>query len=223
MESFEKNIKDIQGEVEKIFNLESSGHDIFHLKRVLSLAMLIQKKEGGDKTVIAVAAFLHDIHRIIQNETGKYCSPKESLPKVLDILKKTDLSDEKVKRICSCIEFHEEYDFTKTGKTVYDIETLVVQDADNLDAMGAVGIARLFSYGGAHNISIWKPDVSLSSGDWEEASSYKSASQIHHIYEKLLKLKDNMNTKTAKNIALKRHKFMKEFLKEFFKEWAGKQ
>ena len=220
MESVEKTIKKIESEVKRIFISESSGHDIFHLERVLKLAMHLQKEEGGNEMVIAVASFLHDIHRIIQNETGKHCSPKDSLPKVLEILGKTDLSEDKIIKICHCIEFHEEYGFSKGGKTVNDIETLIVQDADNLDAIGAVGIARVFAYGGANGIPIWIPGIPLESGQWEE-SNYKSASQIHHFYEKLLRLKNNMNTKTAKKMAAKRHKIMEDFLKEFFKEWKG--
>ena len=96
-----------------------------------------------------------------------------------------------------------------------------MQDADNLEAMGAIGIARVFAYGGAHNIPIWVPEIPLPKGNWND-SSPKSASQIHHFYEKLLRLKDNINTKTGKEMAGKRHKILEDFLENFFKEWEGK-
>lgn len=229
MEKIQEIIKKLEKEILELFNYENSGHDIYHLKRVLNLALGIQDKEGGDKLVIAVAAFLHDIHRIIQKETGKFCSPKDSLPKIKEILEKinpvrkggfsngVNLPEDKIEKILHCIEFHEEYDFSEKGKTVKDIETLIVQDADNLDAMGAVGIARLFTYGGAHNIPIWVPEIPFCREKFEESEN--DISEIHHFYSKLLRLKNNMNTKTAKKIAEHRHKFLEGFLEEFFKEW----
>lgn len=220
MEKVRKTIEYLSREVKKLFSSESSGHDIYHLERVLNLALSIQKKEGGDKVIIAVAAFLHDIHRIIQKETGKYCSPKDSLPRIKIILEKVDLSDEEINKILHCIESHEEYDFSEHGKTVKDIETLIVQDADNLDAMGAVGIARAFAYGGANGVPIWIPDIPFDRETFED--SEEDPSEIRHFYSKLLKLRNNMNTKTAKNMARKRHEFLEGFLDEFFKEWKGK-
>ncbi|NOQ55701.1 MAG: HD domain-containing protein [Nanohaloarchaea archaeon] len=150
----EKIIRQLEIEVKGLFHKDSSGHDFHHLKRTLSNALVIQKKEGGDELIIAVAAFLHDIHRIIQNESGTFCSPKDSLPKVKAILDRTILTEAQKDKVLYCIEFHEEYNFSENGKTVDDIETLILQDADNLDALGAIGIGRTFSYGGANNISL---------------------------------------------------------------------
>ncbi|MBU0667130.1 MAG: HD domain-containing protein [Nanoarchaeota archaeon] len=214
-------IQQLEEEIKALFHKDSSGHDIYHLKRTLNNALTIQKKEGGDKLVIAVSAFLHDIHRIIQNETGSFCSPKNSLPKVKDILDKTTLTEDQKAKVLHCIEFHEEYDFSENGKTVNDAETLVLQDADNLDAIGAIGIGRTFSYGGSNNVTMWIPEKPFDRNTYEE--SEKDPSTIHHFYSKLLKLKENMNTKTAKNMARKRHKFMELFLQEFFDEWNGKK
>lgn len=216
-----KIIKTLENEITGSFIGETSGHDIYHLKRVLNLALLLQKKEGGDKLVIVVASFLHDLHRIIEKETGKFCSPKDSLPKVKEIINKIKLSDEQEKKVLHCIEYHEEYNFSKKGKSVSDIETLVIQDADNLDAMGAVGIGRTFAFGGAHSVGMWLPESPFKRKHFDE--NKKDISTIHHFYSKLLKLKDNMNTKTGKNIANQRHKFMELFLKEFFDEWDGKK
>ncbi len=220
MTMLEKIIKQLEKEVRKLFHKESSGHDIYHLKRTLTLALNIQRKEGGDKLVIAVAAFLHDIHRIIQKETGKYCSPKKSLPRVRELLDKVKLSEEQKKKILHCIEFHEEYDFSKKGKTVNDLETLIIQDADNLDAIGAVGIARAFSFGGAYKLPMWIPEKPLKRRIYD--ATKHDPSEVHHFHNKLFRLRDNMNTKAGKEIANGRHKFMKEYLKRFFKEWEGK-
>ena len=150
----EEIIHQLEKEVKELFHKEGSGHDIYHLKRTLNNALTLQEKEGGDKLVIAISAFLHDIHRIIQKETGKFCSPKDSLPKVKEILDKTNLTEEQKEKVLHCIEFHEEYKFSESGKTVNDIETLILQDADNLDAIGAIGIGRTFSFGGANSVII---------------------------------------------------------------------
>lgn len=211
----------IEKEIKSMLHLESTGHDIYHLKRVINLATHIQEKEGGDRLVIAVAALLHDVHWIIQIKNGEYCSPNDSLPKIREILEKTDLSEEKKNKIQHCIEFHEEYNFSKQGKTVDDIETMVVQDADNLDALGAMGITRTFMFGGAHKVPLWIPEIAFERKTYDE--SEKDPSTIHHFYSKLLKLKDNMNTETAKKMALGRHKFIESFLDEFFREWKGEK
>lgn len=149
-----KVLTKIEKEIENMFCQEGSGHDIYHLKRVLNLALQIQEKEGGDKLVVAVASLLHDIHRIIGEKKGKFCSPKDSLPYIKKILDKVEISEAKKNRILRCIEYHEEYDFSEKGKTKNDLETLILQDADNLDAMGAIGIARTFVYCGKNNIPI---------------------------------------------------------------------
>jgi len=217
----EEIIQQLEKEVKELFHTESSGHDIYHLKRVLNNALTIQEKEGGNRLIIAVSAFLHDIHRIIQKESGKFCSPRDSLPKVKKILDKTSLAEEQKWKVLHCIEFHEEYDFSDNGKTVNDIETLILQDADNLDVIWAIGIGRTFSFGGANGLNMWIPEKSFDRSTFDE--SEKDPSTIHHFYSKLLKLKENMNTKTAKKMVVERHKFMELFLQEFFDEWNGKK
>lgn len=209
----------LRGRVERMFSGESSGHDLDHLNRTKNIALKLQETEGGDRFVIGIASYLHDIHRIIEKESGEYCSPADSLDKVRDILREASISANRIDKILHSIELHEEYEFTKTGKLAQDIETLILQDADNLDAIGAIGVARAFAFGGAHNIPIWKPDIPLKSDDYDE--SELDPSEIHHFYNKLLRLKDNMNTKTGKEMAENRHKFMEQFLDEFKKEWLG--
>jgi uncharacterized protein len=215
-----KTLLNLEQTIQKMFQSESSGHDIHHLKRVMALAVHLQKTEGGDELVIAVASYLHDVHRLIQKESGEYCSPKDSLPKIIEILNTTDISKHKRERILHCIEFHEEYGFSVQGKTVDDIETLILQDADNLDAIGAIGVARTFMYGGAYKSPMWVPEVPFDQETYDESAG-ADPSVIHHFYSKLLKLKGNMNTPTAKEMADHRHRFMEYFLEEFFSEWKG--
>lgn len=214
-------IQQLNKEIKEAFSGESSGHDIYHLQRTLNIALTIQEREGGDRLVVAVAAYLHDIHRIIQKESGAFCSPKDSLPKVKELLDLTSLTQEQKERILHCIEFHEEYDFSHEGKSVSDIETLVLQDADNLDAIGAIGVGRTFAFGGANGVTMWDPERPIDREVFDE--SEKDPSTIHHFHSKLLKLKDNMNTATAKKMADERHRFMELFLQEFLDEWDGKK
>jgi uncharacterized protein len=196
MENVNLVIGKLEGEIKSLFSLDSSGHDLYHLKRVLDLSLNIQKREGGDKLVIAAAAFLHDVHRIMQNETGEYCHPKDSLPKIKEILKTINIAPDVEEKVLHCVEFHEEYGFSEKGRTVKDIETLILQDADNLDAMGAIGIARAFSFGGSKGRPIYLPEIPINTKLYNDI--VLGESDIHHFYSKLLRLENNMNTKTAK-------------------------
>lgn len=203
----------------QMFHGESSGHDITHLVRTNNIACNLQHKEGGDREVILVASLAHDIHRLIEKESGKFCTPADSLASVRELLSGIKINPEKIDKILHCIEFHEEYGFSKQGKTVNDIETLILQDADNLDAMGAIGIARTLLFSSAHNVPLWRPDLPIDREHFNE--SKKDPSNIHHFYSKLLRLKDNMNTEAGKELAEGRDAFMREFLEHFFKEWSG--
>ncbi len=185
----------------------------------MNIAINLCDKENGDKLIVGISAFLHDIHRIMQNETGKFVSPKDSLPKVREILNNTDLSEDVINKICYCIEHHENYNWN--GNNVNDINALILQDADNLDAIGAIGIGRTFSYGGAHNILMYNEEIPLNSNEIYSETKGHSPSTIHHFYEKLFRLADNMNTKTAKEQAIARTVFMKKFVNEFLEEWEG--
>lgn len=213
----ENYIEKLKPYVIDLFKRDSSGHGISHLIRTMNTALYLQEKEGGDRIIIGIAAFLHDVHRIMQNESGKFVSPKDSLEKVKEILSHIDLTDEQVNKICYAIEQHEEYNWN--GKNVDDINTLILQDADNLDAIGAIGIGRTFSYGGSHNVIMYDDKVPLNQNDDYSESNGDDESTIHHFYHKLFKLGDNMNTTTAKNLANRRIEFMKTFVKEFLDEW----
>lgn len=209
-------INDLKPYVIELFKKDSSGHDISHLERTMKTALYLQQKEGGDRIIIGIAAFLHDVHRIMQNESGKFVSPEKSIVKVKEILSHIDLTEEQINKICYCIEYHEQYNWN--GSNVEDINTLILQDADNLDAIGAIGIGRTFSFGGSHNMPMYDDTVPLNqNSDYSEESI--DPSTIHHFYHKLFKLGDHMNTKTARELAERRTNFMKSFVKEFLDEW----
>jgi uncharacterized protein len=217
----EQYIEKLRPIVIDLFKDDSSGHDIGHLERTMRLALHIQEKEGGDRLVIGISAFLHDVHRILQNSVGHFVSPKESLSTVREILSNTDLDEETIKKICYCIEYHEHYNWN--GNNVDDINALILQDADNLEAIGAIGIGRTFSYGGSHNLPMYDESVALNENNDYSEFKESDKSTIHHFYHKLFKLKDNMNTTTAKAMAEERTSFMIKFVDEFFAEWKGEK
>lgn len=213
----EKYIEQLKPIVLDYFKKDSSGHDISHLERTMRTALYLQEKEGGDKIIIGISSFLHDVHRIMQNERGVFVSPKDSLDTIKEILSNIDLSEEQVEKICYCIEYHEQYNWN--GNNVNDINTLILQDADNLDGIGAIGIGRTFSYGGSHNIIMYSEKTPLNENNDYSEFNGDDESTIHHFYHKLFKLGDNMNTQTGKELAKKRIDFMKLFVKEFLNEW----
>ncbi len=219
----EDYIKQLKPLVLNLFSQDFSGHDISHLERTMNIALLLNKYEGGDRIVIGISAFLHDIHRIMQNESGKFVSPKDSLIKVKEILDTIDLEQEKVDKILHSIEYHEVYNWNNPQNQEEDINTLILQDADNLDAIGAIGIGRSFSYGGAHKVPMYDNSLPLENYQNYAEENGNDASTIHHFYHKLFKLCDNMNTNKAKELALERTEFMKKFVDEFFKEWNGEK
>ena len=216
----EEYIEKLKPFVMKLFKNDSSGHDISHLERVMKLALHIQEIEGGDRVIIGISAFLHDIHRIMQNETGKFVSPKDSINEVRNILSNINLNEEQVNKICYCVEYHEEYNWN--GSNVEDLNTLILQDADNLDAIGAIGVGRTFSYMAVHNMPMYDESIPLNNIDnYVENKIVVDPSTIHHFYHKLFKIGDNMNTITAIRIAEERTNFMKIFVEEFLDEWKG--
>lgn len=205
--------------VSEYFKDDYTGHDLGHLERTLNNALYICENEGGDKLIVGISAYLHDIHRIMQTEEGKFVSPKDSLQKVREFLMALDLTEEQKNKICFCIEHHELYNWNDNN--VNDLDALIVQDADNLDAIGAVGIGRAFNYGGGNNIKMYDENIPLNEeNDFVESEGDKE-STIHHFYHKLFKLGSQMNTKTARLLAEQRTEFMKLFTKQFFDEWNG--
>jgi len=219
MDKLQVIIQKLRIKAKDYFDKDASGHNVDHLERTLKYALYLQSKEGGDKLVIGISAYIHDIHRIMSNEYGRYVSPQESIPIVEMFINDLDLTKEQKEHILHAVEHHEEYKFGKEGVSVFDIESLILQDADNLDMCGAVGIVRAFKYGFLNGMMDYNPDVPLYNNSFSESKN--DASTIHHIHNKLLRLADNMNTKTAKKLASKKTKLMKDFLKMYIEETTG--
>lgn len=191
------------------------GHDWWHVYRVWRLAKKIGKKEKVDEQVVELAALLHDV------ADAKFHNGNDTIgPEIAgEFLRKMKVNENKVRHIQNIIgnvSFHH-------VQTFHSKELEVVQDADRLDAIGAIGIARTFNYGGHKQRELYNPTVELKAKKSKEEYRTSQTPTINHFYEKLLLLKDLMNTKTAKEMAKQRHAYMKKFLKEFFDEWEGKK
>lgn len=197
------------------FEREGSGHDWYHIDRVRKMALRIGIVEGCDLFVTEMAALLHDLDDWKLN--GSF------LNKLVKTEKWLDHVNAPVDVASGILKIIEEVSFKGAGTEtpVSSVEAAVVQDADRLDAIGAIGIARAFAYGGNKNILIYDPDVSPVMHQNFEEYKNGNASTINHFYEKLLLLKDRMNTKTARLIAEERHRFMEVFLDQFFEEWVA--
>lgn len=189
---------------------ESSGHDWWHIYRVHKLAVYLAKKENADLFIVELAALLHDLDDWKFNESGSQ--------QALEWLNKCDIQEETAHIILSVIN---QVSFKGAGESdkTDTLEARVVQDADRLDAMGAIGIARAFAYGGFKNRELFNPDIRPGIHENFEAYKKSCGHTINHFYEKLLLLKDNLHTASAKILAEERHLFMEEFLSQFYKEW----
>lgn len=194
------------------------GHDWFHIERVWHNAQLIAKTEKVDLLVVELGALLHDIADAKFHNGDESIGPKVAR-KFLESQKVNESIIEHVENIIKFISFKSSLD-TK-GEKFTSKELEVVQDADRLDAIGAIGIARAFNYGGFKNLSLYDPSIMPNLKMDKETYKKSKAPTINHFYEKLLLLKDKMNTKTGKDLAKKRHAYMKGYLNQFFEEWEG--
>jgi len=196
-----------------------SGHDWFHIERVYNNAKLIAKQENVDLFVVELAALLHDIADSKFHDGDENIGPN----KAAKFLHTQNISTNIITHIVTIIG---NMSFSKSlEKTIKfnSLELQVVQDADRLDAIGAIGIARAFNYGGFKNRTIYNPEIKPNLHLSKEAYKKSTAPTINHFYEKLLLLKDKMNTKTGKKIALERHRFIVLFLAQFYSEWRGEK
>lgn len=203
--------------VKKELQNSEGGHDWFHVERVYKNALLISKTEKVDLFVVSLGALLHDI------ADAKFHRGDETIgPKIArDFLISEGVSEEITKQIVAIIE-NVSFKGGNKQQTYFSNELNVVQDADRLDAMGAIGIARCFNYGGFKNRKLYDPKVKPNLKMTPKEYKNSKAPTLNHFYEKLLLLKDKMNTKTGKKIAQNRHHYMEQFLKQFYKECDGK-
>ena len=193
------------------------GHDWFHIERVFNNTLLIAKEEKVDLLVVSLAALLHDI------ADSKFYNGDETIgpKKARQFLFEQNVDSIIIEHVVSIIENMSFKNSFETEKKFTSLEMSVVQDADRLDAIGAIGIARCFNYGGFKNRALYNPEVLPNLKMTKKENS--DAPTINHFYEKLLLLKDKMNTKTGRRIAISRHNYMESFLKQFYREWEGKQ
>lgn len=191
-----------------------AGHDWFHTERVWKLARKIQKLEGGNLQIIELSALLHDI------ADPKFHNGDEDLALELSekFLKNQNVESEIIEKVLFIIK-HISFKNRKEAPENLPLELKIVQDADRLDAIGAIGIARTFNFGGFKNNLMYHPDIKPNMNQTKEEYKTSNGTTINHFYEKLLLLKDGMNTLYAKKLAEERHQFMLLFLEKFYQEW----
>lgn len=198
------------------FDGEGSGHDWWHIWRVWKLAKELGRKEGADLFIVELAALLHDV------ADWKFYQGDDKVGSRIarQLLSQYDVSEEDIAPVCHILST---MSFKGAGveTKMETLEGKVVQDADRLDAIGAIGIGRAFAYGGHKNQPIHEPSRKPVLHQTKEEYFHNKGTTINHFYEKLLLLKDRLNTQTAKAMASGRHQFMEQFLKRFFEEWEG--
>jgi uncharacterized protein len=202
--------------VKKQLENAESGHNWFHMERVYNNALLIAKEETCNLEVVQLAALLHDIADSKFHDGDETVGPKVAS----DFLTSENVSEETINHVVKIIE-NISFKGGNFEKKFTSKELEIVQDADRLDAIGAVGIARTFNYGGFKNREIYDPEIEPNLKMTKEEYKNSTAPTINHFYEKLLLLKDKMNTESGKKIAQQRHAFMETFLEQFYNEWNG--
>ena len=195
-------IENAKAFAKEIFSADSSGHDYHHTLRVWALARTIGEAEGADMAVVELAALLHDVddHKLSPDTA-------ENKDRAAGFLRSQGVAEDRIKEILQIID---RISFSRNTLPPDTLEGKCVQDADRLDALGAIGVARTFAFGGSHGRAIHDPE------------GQDRGSSIAHFYDKLLLLKDRMNTETGRRMALHRHEYLKNFLAEFLSEWDGK-
>ncbi len=201
----------------KLQNAEA-GHDWFHIERVYRNSLLIANHEECNLDVVKLAALLHDIADSKFNDGDESIGPKTART----FLEQEDISQEIINHVVAIIE-NISFKGGNFEKKFTSKELEIVQDADRLDAIGAIGIARTFNYGGFKNRQLYNPEIAPQLKMTKEEYKNNDAPTINHFYEKLLLLKDKMNTETGKKIAQERHRFMELFLSQFYAEWDGEK
>jgi uncharacterized protein len=208
-------LQNIEQAVKSLFEQQEGSHDWQHIDRVRRTALLLQKQEGGDAIIIELAALLHDISDHKYNGGDFEAGPQVARA----ILAQHQCPAPIIEQVCNVVAI-----VSFKGALVADqqtsLEGKIVRDADRLDAIGAIGIARAFAYGGSKNRALYIPEVAPTLHQSKEAYFQDQGHTLNHFYEKLLLLKDRMETKTACQIAEQRHQYMLDFIEQFKAEWA---
>ena len=207
-------VSQIKSIIKKQFENESTGHDWFHIERVYNMAAFLQKTEGGDLEIIELAALLHDVSDHKFNGGSATLGGNIAFEMLIN-LKYSPVKAEKVREIINQVSFKG----ANVEHLTNSIEAKIVQDADRLDAIGAIGIARAFAYGGNKERPLFDPSIPPVLHDSFDAYKNSKSHTINHFHEKLLLLRSKLNTSTAINIGNERHEFLELFLKNFMNEW----
>ncbi|NLV09441.1 HD domain-containing protein [Halomicrobium mukohataei] len=196
----------VAANVREHLSADASGHDMHHVWRVFRLAQRFADELDADSEVVGCAALVHDLHRVLGDGTG--CDPEETLSVIEEMLEGTGIGDERTGAVQHCVAVHDDLEFRDEDPEPETIEAKILRDADNLDAMGAVGVARTFAFGGVHGTPLWDPDG-------------EDYSQIYHFEDKLLRLQNELHTDPAQQLAEERHAFLETFFERFLAEWHG--
>jgi len=193
---------------------DSSGHDWWHIYRVWNMAKKLQNNEGGNLFIVELAALLHDV------ADWKFQKEEEGIEQIVNFLNDQRVDIEDTEWVVKIIQ-NVSYKGAGVADKMKTIEGKIVQDADRLDAIGAIGIARTFAFGGKFGNEMHNPESEINRHNNFEEYKKSRGTTINHFYEKLLLLKDRLNTKTAQDIAHERHQFMEIFLQQFYDEWES--
>ena len=204
--------------VRETLKADSTGHDWWHIDRVRKVAVKLARTEGADPFVVELAALLHDIADWKFND-GDITAGATKSREWLGSIGVDEATQARVAQIVLTVSFKG----AGVKNEIDSLEGQVVQDADRLDALGAIGIARTFAYGGHFNRVMYDPSEKPVQHETFEQYKSSKGTTINHFYEKLLLLKDRLNTKAAKEFAESRHKFVEDFLQEFYDEWEGRK
>lgn len=218
--NYEQLIENTINYVKETLTDAEGGHDWFHIQRVFNNALLIAKGESVDELIVKLGALLHDIADAKFYDGDETIGPKKAAAFLLTQNVDSAVIEHVVK-IIENISFKNSLSTDKNRFMSKELE--VVQDADRLDAIGAIGIARAFNYGGFKNRELYNPTIEPKLNMVKSAYKKSAAPTINHFYEKLLLLKDKMNTATGRKIAEQRHQFMEDYLQQFYSEWNGKK
>ena len=204
--------------IRQLLEGEGSGHDWWHIHRVRNTALQLAKEENADLFIVELAALLHDIADHKFHDGDETIGPKVAAEWLRSIYTDED-TIQNIQQIIKDISFKG----AGVETPMHSLEGEIVQDADRLDAIGAIGIGRAFAYGGHKNREMYNPEVSPTQHSSFEAYKSDKGPTINHFYEKLFLLKDRMNTKAARKMAEERHRFMQEYVERFYSEWDGKK
>lgn len=213
-----KVVKDAVVFVKKSLAGEGTGHDWWHIERVWNNAKNIHKTEKGDRFVIDLAVLLHDVgdRKVIKRDEDDYAIAS-------NFLESKNVPPQIIEQVVFIIKNISFSNTLNNKPQNFSKEFYIVQDADRLDALGAIGIARLFAFGGSKGRPLYDPSKIAQIVDTKENYRKMESSSFHHFYEKILLLKNLMNTKTAKKIAQKRHDYIEKYMRQFLLEWEGKR